>query len=298
MRRIKLVFLAILLLTISCCGNKTNKFSQSELEEIHQQEVLLKQQLLNKTWHYYDEPTRAVQYLEDGSYINFLSSGIRSADYFTGDDGTWDVKYCGSLDANTRYLDEENDKEKALKYYDYNVVVSYVNYEGKDKTYTLTIEFSDGDLILGGDRLYDGPSIIEHIPDNLYPKDDLLNHVWYIDGMNYYILFFDNNLAYATYNVFADGSTNGSYLYRWGYDETDNLFYLMNYYNFNDEIVEDVQEYILEENAGPDYRLAETWSNGGVTFDMNKVDGKDESAIALLNAYDMLKKWSADNWGD
>ena len=288
------------LLILTGCGKKVNRFTDNEIEEIHAKEAELKSQLVNKTWHYYKEPTQAVQYLEDGSYINYLSPGIRGADHFSGDDGIWDVKYCGSLDADTKYLYEENNKDRAREFYDYNVVVTYVNLEGKTRTYTLKIGFSSGDLILAGDELYDGPAVIEKMPENLSIFKELPGHVWYIDGMNTYALFYDDGYCFMTYGVFMDGSTNGADIYRWGFDESTGILYLMNYYKPDETVYEDVRDYALNvalHSDGSQYiQLVDVWSNGQITYDMDIVDGKDDSARALLNSYNSLHKWTIDNW--
>ncbi len=296
---IKLVSVVLLIMSVASCGKKTNKFTEEDLKKIHETEAQLKQQLVNKTWHYQNEPVRAVQFLDDGSYINFLSSGIRGADFFSGDDGTWDIKYC-FYDGDTKYLNEENNKDRALEYYDYNVVVTYKTREGESKLYTETIAFESGDLILAGDRLYDGPSVIEKLPDNLSIFKELLNHAWYIDGMNSYALFFDNGYCFMTYGVFIDGSTNGAYVYKWGFDEGKGILYLMNHYQPEEVIYEDVQAYglngALHDDGSMYFQLVEVWSDGEVIFDMDNVDGRDDSAVALSNSYSKLKTWSEQHW--
>lgn len=291
---IKTLLLISVILMICSCGKKTKGFSDEELEEIHAKEASLKKQLVNRTWHFYDEPARAVRYLEDGSYENYHGAGIRGVDYFSGDDGTWDIMYCGSLDADTKYLEE--DKERALKYYDYNVVVRYVNRDGENKSYTETIEFDEnGDLIISGDRAYDGPSIIEHMPEGLGIHQDLPGHIWYIDGFNCYALFFKDGYCYMTHGVFADGTTNASYIYRWGYDESAGVLYLTSHYQPEEEILEDVEPYYLN-GAAPAFQLAELWSDSTNVFDMNNVDGEDDSALALMNSYNNLNRWTVELW--
>lgn len=295
----KLILILLIVLVTAGCGEKVNKFSDEELQEIHTKEAELKNQIIGKTWHYYDEPQRAVEFLEDGTRIEYFSAGVRGADIFDDEGDSWDVKFCGFLDTDTKYLDEENNKDKALKYYDYNLVGTGINYEGKLKTWTQEIEFSGNDLILAGDKLYEGPGVIEHMPDNLSIYNDLLNHVWNIDGLTNYALFYNDGYCFMTYGVFLDGSTNGAYLYRWGYDESTNYLYLMNYYDPNSDgnLVEDVQVYVLnkEDNV---YKLEEVWSNGARNFDMSNVDGEDDSAKALMNSYNSLHQWCKDNWDD
>ena len=294
----KLILLLTVLLILTSCGKKAKGFTAEELEEIHAKEASLKQQLVNKTWHYYSEPSRAVRYLEDGSYENYLGPGIRYRDYFSGDDGTWDIKYCGTLDGDTSYL--ETDKEKAKEYYDYNVFVTYVNYEGKTRTYTQSIRFDGNELFLEGDELYEGPAVLEHMPEGLRKFELFPDHVWYIDSMECYALFFADGYCYMTHGVFADGLTNASYIYRWGVDDDEGLLYLMDYYKEDDKVYEDVQIYAingaLEDNGNIYIQLVDTWSNGETMIDMHMVDGTDNSAIALLNSYDQLHNWTIENW--
>ena len=294
----KILLLCTVLMLLCSCGKKTKGFSEEELQEIHAKEESLRQQLVGKTWHYSSEPARAVRYLEDGSYEDYLGPGIRNRDYFSGDDGTWQIKYCESLSGDTSFLEE--DKERAQKYYDYNVLVTYINREGKTKTYTQSIAFSSGDLILSGDKLYDGPAVIEHMPDDLKTFDLLPGHVWYLDGFDSYALFFDDGYCYMTYGIFIDGQSNGSYLYRWGFDEDNVFLYLMDYYKDDDKVYEDVRQYAIDgaiEDGGNIYlQLAETWSNGENIMGMRIVDDQDYSAKALMHSYNQLHKWTLDNW--
>ena len=294
----KLLLFLVVLFVLTSCGKKAKGFTAEELEEIHATEASLKQQLVNRTWHFCSEPARAVKYNEDGSYENYLGPGIRYLDYFSGDDGTWDIKYCGTLDADTSYL--ETDKEKAKEYYNYNIVVTYVNMDGKTKTYTQAVGFTSNDLKLDGDQLYVGRAVIEHMPDNLGIFEMMPDHVWYIESMGSYALFFDDGYCYMTYGVFIDGSTNGSYLYRWGFDKDSGMFYLMDYYKPDDVVYEDVQEYALNGALNDDgtmfIQLVDTWSNGENMIDVQMVDDKDDSAKALLNSYDQLHSWTVQNW--
>lgn len=300
----KIIVTILISLILFGCGSKTKGFSQDELNEIHNKEKELKEKLVDKTWHYINEPSQAVRYLSTGCFENYLSRGIRGMDPFY--DETWDVKFCGSLDGDITYL--ETDKERALKYYDYNVLVKYTDIDGKDRSYTLEIDYDGDELILGNDRLFDGQEAITKMPDNLNVHKDVLNHVWRIEGMDYYALFFDNGLAYMTYNVFIDGSTNGSYIYKWGVDD-EGFFYMMDYYNMDDVYYEDVQKYAL--NAGYTeesklyLELVDTWTTENnpdikniVSYRMDIVDGQDDSAIALLNSKDKLRQWTINNWKD
>ena len=294
----KLLLLLSVLLLMTSCGKKSKGFSADELQKIHDNEALLREKLVNKTWHYYDEPVRAVRYLDDGSYENYFGPGISGRDYFTGDDGMWEVKYCESLNGDTSLL--ETDRERAEKYYDYNVLVTYVNSEGNTKTYTLSLEFAGDDLLLGGDKLFEGESIIERMPEGLGIFKDLPGHIWYIDGMGSYALFFDDGYCYMTYGVFLDGSTNGSYIYRWGYDENQGLFYLMDHYDVDGKICEDIKSYAINgvngDNAEISLELVDTWSNGAYIMNLAKVDGQDDSAKALLHSYEQLHSWTIENW--
>ena len=110
----RIIFVLLIVLVAAGCGEKVNKFSDEELQEIHTKEAELKNQLIGKTWHYYDEPQRAVEFFEDGTRIEYFSAGVRGADIFDDEGDSWDVKFCGFLDADTKYLDEENNSHPVV----------------------------------------------------------------------------------------------------------------------------------------------------------------------------------------
>ena len=294
----KLLLILTFLLVLASCGKKSRGFSSEELQKIHDTEAMLREKLVGKTWHFYDEPERAVRYLDDGSYENYFGPGISGRDYFTGDDGMWEVKYCESLNGDTSFL--ETDKERAEKYYEYNVLVTYVNRDGQTKTYTLSLDFAGDDLILAGDKLFEGQAMIEKMPEGLGIFKQLPGHIWYISDMGSYTLFFDDGYCYMTYGVFADGQTNGSYLYRWGFDENQGLLYLMDHYEVSEELKENIKSYAINGETGDDagtyLKLVDTWSNGANIMDLDIVDGQDDSARALLHSYDQLHSWTIENW--
>jgi hypothetical protein len=104
-----------------------------------------------------------------------------------------------------------------------------------------------------------------------------------------------------TYGVFADGLTNGSYIYRWGYDEENVFLYLMDHYKSDEKVYEDVRIYAidgaLEDNGAMFLQLVDTWSKGSNIFGMKIVDGQDDSAVMLMNSYDQIHNWTKENWG-
>ena len=296
MKRLLLCF--AILLIITSCGSKSKGFSEEEIKKIHETEELLREKLVDKTWHYYDEPERAVRYLEDGSYDNYYGPGISGRDHFSGDDGMWEVKYCESLSGDTSLL--ETDRERAEKYYENNILVTYVNMDGKTKTYTLSLDFAGDDLVLGGDKLFEGQAVIEQMPEGLTIFKELPGHIWYIEDMGSYALFFDDGYCYMTYGVFADGLSNGSYLYRWGFDEDQGIFYLMDHYDVEGKLQENINSYALngtfDDQGNSIIELADTWSNGANKMSMAIVDGQDDSAKALLHSYEQLHSWTIENW--
>ncbi len=288
------LILICIALSMTSCG-KPAGFSQDELDEIHANEKALREQLINITWHETDEPTRALRFFDDGTYEEYYGGSVRELERY-GDEVKWEILFCSSYNADTDYL--ETDSERALEYYNYNVVYhSYLS--GELKTYTMELSFDGDRMELGRREYYAGQDLLEKMPEDLTVMKDLLNHVWYIDGLEYYILFFDNGYSYATYGVFADGLSNGSYVYKWGVNESEGLFCMMDYYYPDDVKYEDVQLYkmtVTGSGAGLSMLLTDIWSDGAFSRSIRNVDGQDDSARALLNSYESLRSWVTDIW--
>ena len=70
----------------------------------------------------------------------------------------------------------------------------------------------------------------------------------------------------------------------------------MNHFTPEEEILEDVMSYELIRESDEKYSLADRWSGGSVSYGMTRVDGADESAMALMNSYKKLHRWTIETW--
>ena len=288
MKRIFYLLLALaMVLSLSACGGKPKTLTEEELAEIHRTEQELREKLVDATWHYEDEPARAVRFNNDGTAEEYLGGTIQWIE-----DYTFAVRYCNYFDMDAEEL-LTREREHIQEYYEYSVVMQYTDEDLGGERYTESLGFDGDTLLLGIHRLVRGADFVKTMPEGLSGNDALLNRVLYDEDDSDYRLFFSDGTGFRCNAVFLDGTLLNEEKFYWGMD--GDLLYMMtpNQPGGEGPILQEVEGYYLEED-GDGYRLTDYWS--GATRYYGPPEADDDSANRLIYNYDMLRDAISD-WG-
>lgn len=288
MNRIIALLLALILsVGLAACRPRMKTLSPEEFEEIHRTEETLRAQLVEITWHYEDEPARAVRFGDDGTAEEYLGGTIQWIE-----DYTFAVRYCDYFDMDAEEL-TTRDREQVLEYYDYNVVMQFSDEDLGEERYVESVSFDGDTLLLGNHRLVRGPDFVKTLPEGLAGNGALLNRVLYDVDDNDYRLFFDDGTGFRCNGVFLDGTLLNEEKFYWGMD--GDLLYMMTPTQPGGEgpILEEVDGYYLEAE-GDSFRLTDYWTGSQRLY--GPPDPEDDSANRLIYNYDMLHDAMA-GWG-
>ena len=275
-----------ILLSLAACGGKAKTLTQEELEEIHRTEQELREKLVGVTWHYKDEPARAVRFDPDGTAEEYMGTIQWIEEY------TFAVRYCEYYDMDAENL-TSRERESVLKYYDYNVVIQYADEDLGGERFVKTLAFDGDALLLDNRRLVQGVDYVKTLPEGLSGNDALLNRVLYDAENNDYRLFFADGTGFRCNGVFLDGTLLNEEKFYWGMD--GDLLYMMTPTQPGGEgpVLEEVEDFYLEAD-GNGYCATDYW-NGTVRY-YAPPGADDDSANRLSHNYDMLREAVSD-WG-
>lgn len=271
---------------MAACSSAPKTLTEQEIADIHSNEQMLYEQLVNATWHYEDEPSHAFAFRDDGTAEEY--QGI--IEWVTA--YTFAVRFCDYEDKTGEHL-AETDRESIEKYYDYNVVMQYTDPVHEGQSYIDKIAFDGDTLLMGVHRLVKGVDFLKTMPEGLAIKDELLNRVWYDVKGNDYRLFFPEGTGFRCNGVFLDGTLLNPEKFYWGTD--NDMLYVMIPIQPGGEgpILEEVDGYRLEAD-GEGWQMTDYWSGQVRHYGIPGED--DDSAARLTCNYEKLHESMAD-WG-
>lgn len=281
-----LLLASIMLLSLAACFGNSAKLTDSDLSEIHRTEQELREKLVGVTWHYEDDPARAIRFDPDGTAEEYMGT-IQWIEKYT-----FAVRYCTYYDMDAEELTSRK-KDDVQKYYEYNAVMQYADEDREGKRFTNSLAFDGDTLLLGAHRLVRGVDFIKTMPDGLSVSEALLDRVFYDAENNDYRLFFAEGTGFRCNGVFLDGELLNEEKFYWGTD--GDMLYMMLPTQPGGEgpILEEVNGYHLEAD-GDGYRATDYWNGNVRHFGPPAAD--DDSANRLIHNYDMLREAVSD-WG-